>query len=142
MKLLSHNELIRFAEPDQQTVAEALRRFQKIIDAHSSPRGWLEYAVKEGFLNVVLVEHAGQPAFVIWFQVQPEGRLWGEAAQSVSQKAQFPVLMEALDQLARQNGCRTIEFRTLRRGLVQEAQRYGYSPTSLNMSKAVSYGNT
>lgn len=143
MRLLQHQDLIRFAQPDQETLAEALKRYRKIIDAHGSPRNWLDYAVREGILRLVLIQHAGKPAFVVWYQVTPEGRLVVDSAQSVSQQAQFSVLVEGVEQLARENSCRVVEFRTLRQGMVRQAAKHGFFPTSIIMSKPIrSYGKS
>ena len=137
MKLLTPAELIQFLPPEPELQTLAVKKFQKLISAHGSPPNWLNYAVTEGILELQQINFHEQPAFMVWFAVTPEGRLLVDSVQSVANESLLPVLAAGLDMLARSRGCKAIEFRTRRRGLIQETAQFGYCPTSIILTKVL-----
>lgn len=107
---------------DRSNGLKAMERFYRLFP---ECEGWLEYGVKEGFLQCRLITWEEQPLFALWFELAPDGRMIIHAAQALKDKPAIEVLQLALIALLELHKPCFIEFRTQRRGLVKQLQKLG-----------------
>jgi hypothetical protein len=95
---------------------------------HSVPGAdgwWLTEGVRNGDYQVTTVEIDQIPSYRLFWHKNKQHMLVLNAVFALIKKDEFFSLVNAARMLAKQNGCRGIEFITRRRGLVEKLLRHG-----------------
>lgn len=122
MKLMPSNEMISLL-PDDTAAAEIPAALQ-----HSVPGAdgwWLTEGVRNGDYQVTTIEIDKVPFYRLFWHKNKQRMLVLNAVFALVKEDKFPSLVKAARLLAKQNGCRGIEFITKRRGLVEKLLRHG-----------------
>ena len=83
--------------------------------------------MKNGSYKCTTVQFDGVEAYQLYWHKNLQHVLVINAAISLTNRDEFPMLLKAGRQLMRQEGCRGIEFCTKRRGLVEKLLKHGGS---------------
>jgi hypothetical protein len=100
--------------------------------------GWLADGIAKGFYKVREVALDGIPTYRYFFHVTDQKFLHINASVVIGSAKQNPALWDrGAELIARELGCRGIEFETLRPGLVTQALGHGYAISGVLLTKKI-----
>lgn len=125
------------ASPECRETAEG--KFSNFIEKSDRRKDWLSYAVANGLLNATAIHIDGKPAYCVFWGFADDGRFCVDSAQALDPAlSDFPLLVSAIEAMAKNAGATRIEFATRREGLVKQAASCGFAVHSLIMAKDIS----
>jgi hypothetical protein len=123
MKLMTQEQIIELLPGDEIAAREIPWTLQNSVPGADG--FWLSEGIKNGDYQMTTVQIDKVPRYRLFWHKNRQHMLVFNAVFAIEPKDDFPALVKAARQLAKQNGCRGIEFCTKRRGLVEKLLRHG-----------------
>jgi len=119
---------------------EAAQMMGKLpFDAPFAWRDWLEREIRSGRARVLSLDVGGARAGTVVYRVdeQEKRELRVLAAYAEHSQNLTPEIFAAVEDLARENGCVSVCFSTIRPGLVKQGASAGYRVAEVFMAKDI-----
>jgi hypothetical protein len=99
---------------------------------------WLHDGIQAGHYQASTIQVNGHPRFVVAWHVTPNQTLCVNAAAQIgAQRPDIDALFAGLCQIARDRACRTLEFVTLRAGLLKAALARGFVADGVLLTRSL-----
>ena len=135
MKTLVPDELIELLPASEETVNEALKRFEFAAPVLCREAGYCKELVSEGWTTPAQINFRGAPAYLVTWHVTSDRGFWLDIAQTLNARVPVNVLFAGVELIARRQNARYIRYQTMRRGLVKLGKERGYKPEAVLMVK-------
>lgn len=135
MKVLDTDSAIALLPLSRLDREAAARLFAEQAPPNVTTENWLTYAANEGWMECLSVTFEGLPAYVVWFHLNNVGIHFNGAVAKNGNN--FPVLMAAMDKIARDNQRQVITCNTALAGIVRMMEKFGYKTESVRLVKTL-----
>jgi hypothetical protein len=134
MRLMDPNEMLEVTEASAEARRGLAAQMAPLYGG--KPSMWLSEAARSGMRGVYQITRGAVVIGVYWaWHSKCNKTLVVNAAGSLVKQDVHLDFFEAFAAQARILGCDTVQFQTARRGLVEKAQRLGYVPEGVVLSK-------
>lgn len=114
-------------------VATAQMLFGRVFREDAS---WIKNGMDSGFYKAAYVKISSVDRYIIVYHVNDQKNLFINAvAQLTAEFSDFAALVEAMTAIAKNHLCKAIEGITVRRGVVERLQEFGFIPAGVAMTK-------
>jgi len=140
MKLeLTVDDMIRIVESTAGQVEAAEEKeapWLKHVGGLYYYTGWLKEQVLLGRYKAATIEIDGKPAYVVFYSISDQGWLVVNCFTAL-RPAELSKGQDALEAIARANGCRFVQVDTKLRAMVRLFLGWGYQPMGVVLLKAL-----
>lgn len=135
MKLESLNAAIELTRLSKVQAEMPANLFEHFAGLQFTTPGFLNYAVREGWLTAEQINFNGVPGFVMFWGVTMDHGLAINACQTLNQGVPIDVAFAAADLIRQREGLKFVRFASTRPGLLHCAEKFGFKFDTVVMVK-------